>query len=216
MNQSLITECNDWVSSYLRRQAIITRSVKEDEVESFIKILWSAYLNNNKIFVIGNGGSAANASHFAVDLGKGASDALNKAYGSRNKRFKVESLSDNIPWLTALGNDYSYADVFAERLDNEGHAFDVLVGVSVSGTSPNLHKAFLKAGQMNMTRVALTRKSASLKENSIANNCELNIKIDTEEYGICEDAQMSILHAACYYFMAHASELVKQERSTNE
>lgn len=200
----------DWVTAYVERQAHATAAISSRDVACFIDILWMAFKSRRKIFVIGNGGSAANASHFAVDLGKGASDAMCKELGDRNLRFQVESLADNTPWLTALGNDYAYDEVFSQRLDNEGIFGDVLIGTSVSGTSPNLVKAFKKAGVMEMHRVALTRRSAAQLQTSIANECELHIGIDSEEYGICEDAEMSIFHAACYYFINNASELAKE------
>jgi len=69
-----------------------------------------------------------------VDLGKGASDAL-------GKRFRVLSLTDNVGWITALGNDYSYADIFVGQLQNYAREGDVLISISVSGNSPNCVKA---------------------------------------------------------------------------
>jgi len=205
-----IQQTQDWLSCYVNRQAKVTRAIDELDVAKFAGLLWGAFKERRRILVIGNGGSAANASHFAVDLGKGASDALCAFIGSKDRRFRVESLADNTPWLTAISNDYEYADVFSQRIDSICGAGDILVGISVSGTSPNLYNAFSKAGKMGMTRVALTRKTARGKLDSIANECELHIGIDSEEYGIVEDAEMTTLHAVCYYFMENASALAKE------
>ena len=92
------------------------------------------------MFLCGNGGSAALASHLAVDLGKGCSR-------NRPKRFRVLSLNDNMPWLTALANDVSYEDVFVEQLRNFAQPGDVLLAISSSGNSKNILKAVEYANQ---------------------------------------------------------------------
>src|SRR5436305_90656 len=80
-------------------------------VARLISRLRQALAEDRQIFVFGNGGSAANASHFITDLGKGASDKI-------GRRFRCLSLNDNVSWLTALGNDYAYEDVFVRQLEN--------------------------------------------------------------------------------------------------
>ena len=99
-----------------------------------IEKLRVALKEDRQIFVFGNGGSAANASHFATDLGKGASDKV-------GKRFRVLSLNDNVGWMTALANDYAYEDVFVGQLQNYGKPGDLALALSVSGNSPNCVKA---------------------------------------------------------------------------
>ena len=99
-----------------------------------IENLRSALREDRQIFVFGNGGSAANASHFATDLGKGASDKV-------GGRFRVLSRKDNVSWMTALANDYTYEDVFVGQLKNYGKAGDIALGLSVSGNSPNCVEA---------------------------------------------------------------------------
>jgi len=83
-----------WISNYLRAQKAAHDSIPADAVAELIGQLRSALQENRQIFVFGNGGSAANASHFATDLGKGASDKM-------GKRFRVLSLNDNVSWMTA-------------------------------------------------------------------------------------------------------------------
>jgi D-sedoheptulose 7-phosphate isomerase len=91
----------------------------------------------------------ANASHFATDLGKGASDKMSRA-------FRVLSLNDNVSWVTALGNDYSFDDVFVRQLANYGRPGDLVLVMSVSGNSPNLVKAVEWANAKGLKTIALT------------------------------------------------------------
>src|SRR6201993_337481 len=122
-----------WITDYIRTQKAAHDSIPVDAVAHLIEDLRRALAEDQQILVFGNGGSAANASHFATDLGKGASDKV-------GKRFRVLSLNDNVSWMTALGNDYSYGDIFSGQLKNYGRAGDIAMGISVSGNSPNCVK----------------------------------------------------------------------------
>src|SRR5215472_14097940 len=100
-----------WISDYIKAQKAAHDSIPVEAVAQLIELLRQALKEDRQIFVFGNGGSAANASHFMTDLGKGASDKL-------AKRFRVLCLSTDVSWITALGNDYSYDDIFARQLQN--------------------------------------------------------------------------------------------------
>src|SRR6476620_6668738 len=121
----------NWISDYLRQQKAALDSIPVDVVAQLIDKLREAWKEDRKIFVFGNGGSAANASHFVTDLGKGASDSLPKP-------FRCMSINDNTPWITALGNDYHFDEVFTRQLNNFAEKGDILFTMSVSGSSPNL------------------------------------------------------------------------------
>src|SRR5882762_2400421 len=125
---------NGWIERYRQAQQAATGAIPIDAVAKLIDRLRAALAEDRQVFVIGNGGSASNASHFATDLGKGASDKL-------GRRFRVQSLNDNVSWMTALGNDYSYEDVYVRQLMNFGNAGDLLLALSVSGSSPNVVRA---------------------------------------------------------------------------
>src|SRR5215212_10226785 len=125
---------NDWISNYITAQKTALDSVSAVEVAAIIKRLQQALKDDRQIFVFGNGGSAANASHFATDLGKGSSDKV-------GRRFRVMSLNDNVSWMTALGNDYAYEDIFVRQLENYARPGDFVLVMSVSGNSPNVVKA---------------------------------------------------------------------------
>ena len=181
-----------WISNYLRAQKAAHDSIPVDAVAELIGRLRSALQENRQIFVFGNGGSAANASHFATDLGKGASDKM-------GKRFRVLSLNDNVSWMTALANDYAYEDIFVGQLQNYGQPGDLALSLSVSGNSPNCVKALAWAKQHGLHTVALV----GAKRGRMAEIAEQVIVINDTHYGRVEDAQMSICHLLCYAFMEH-------------
>jgi D-sedoheptulose 7-phosphate isomerase len=179
-----------WIAHYLAVQKAAHDSIPVEAVAALIDRLRLALKEDRQIFVFGNGGSAANASHFATDLGKGASDKV-------GKRFRVLSLTDNVSWMTALANDYAYEDVFVGQLQNYAHAGDLALGISVSGNSPNCVKALVWAKRNGLHTVALVGGGRG----RMAEIAEQVIVINDTHYGRVEDAQMSICHLLCYAFM---------------
>ena len=179
----------DWISAYLAAQQKALASLQPETLSPLIATLQEAYKNDAQIFVIGNGGSAANASHFAVDLGKGASDVL-------PRRFRVMSLTDNTAWITALGNDYSYEDIFVRQLMNYARPGDVLIGISVSGNSPNCVRAFDWAKATGIKTMALVGS----KRGQMGELADQLVVIPDGHYGRVEDVQMNILHLLAYAF----------------
>ena len=183
---------NQWISDYARAQKAALDSIPPDAVAQIIQKLRVAVEEDRQIFVFGNGGSAANASHFATDLGKSASDKV-------GKRFRVLSLNDNVSWLTALGNDYAYEEVFVRQLHNYARPGDIAMAISVSGNSPNCVKALEWAKANGLQTIALVGG----KRGRMAEVAEQSIKIDDTHYGRVEDAQMTICHLLCYAFIEH-------------
>ena len=179
-----------WISDYIRAQKAAHDSIPVDAVARVIEDLRTALKEDRQIFVFGNGGSASNASHFATDLGKGASDKL-------GKRFRVLSLNDNVSWMTALGNDYAYEDVFVRQLENYGRPGDIALSLSVSGNSPNCVKALAWAKEHGLRTIALVGG----KRGRMAEIAEQVMVIGDTHYGRVEDAQMGICHMLCYAFM---------------
>jgi D-sedoheptulose 7-phosphate isomerase len=179
-----------WIADYIKAQKAAHDSIPVDAVAQLIEQLRAALKEDRQIFVFGNGGSAANSSHFATDLGKGSSDKV-------GKRFRVLSLTDNVSWMTALGNDYSYEDIFVGQLQNYGRAGDIALGISVSGNSPNCVKALQWAKEHGLHTVALV----GAKRGRMAEVAEKALVINDTHYGRVEDAQMGICHMLCYAFM---------------
>jgi len=179
-----------WIADYLKAQRAAHESIPLEAVEKLIATLRQALTDDRQIFVFGNGGSAANASHFATDLGKGASDKT-------GKRFRILSLNDNVAWMTALANDYAYDEVLVGQLRNYGKPGDIAFGISVSGNSPNCVKAMEWAKQSGLHTVALV----GAKRGRMAELADQAIVINDVHYGRVEDAQMTICHLLCYAFM---------------
>lgn len=119
------------------------------KVHGVIQLLLRAYREDRQVFIIGNGGSAATASHFACDLSKSTIRA------GRN-RFRVIALTDNVPLVTAWANDVGYENVFSEQLANLMNEGDLLIAISGSGNSPNILKAVEEARARGATTIGLS------------------------------------------------------------
>jgi D-sedoheptulose 7-phosphate isomerase len=180
----------DWISDYIKQQKAALESIPVDAVADIIGTFKEALRHDRQIFIFGNGGSASNSSHFITDLGKGASDKL-------GQRFRCLSLNDNISWITALGNDYSYEDVYLRQLQNFARPGDIVMTLSVSGNSPNLVKAIDWAVNNGMYTIALVGG----KRGRLAQLAQKVIVVHSEHYGRVEDAHMGICHMICYAFM---------------
>jgi D-sedoheptulose 7-phosphate isomerase len=181
-----------WIGDYITAQKAALDSIPAGAVVELIEMLRVALVEDRQVFVFGNGGSATNGSHFAVDLGKGASDKL-------NRRFRVLSLNENVGWMTALANDYAYEEVFVGQLQNYARAGDVALALSVSGNSPNCVKALEWAAGHGLQTIALV----GAKRGRMAEIAEHVIVINDTHYGRVEDAQMGVCHLLCYAFMEH-------------
>jgi D-sedoheptulose 7-phosphate isomerase len=179
-----------WIADYLKAQKAAHDSIPVDAVIGLIEKVRAVLKEDRQVFVFGNGGSAANASHFATDLGKGASDKI-------GKRFRVLSLTDNVSWMTALANDYSYEEVFVGQLKNYGKPGDLALSMSVSGNSPNCVKALEWAAKNGLHTVALV----GAKRGRMSEIAEQVIVINDTHYGRVEDAHMGICHLVCYAFV---------------
>ena len=146
--QAKLEAMKQWISDYVQAQKAALDSIPQAKVAGLIERLRQALLENRHIFVFGNGGSAANASHFATDLGKGASDKV-------GRRFRCLSLNDNVSWLTAIGNDYAFEDIFVRQLENYTQPNDLVLALSVSGHSPNVFKAVRWANEHGLETIVL-------------------------------------------------------------
>ncbi|MBI2504856.1 MAG: SIS domain-containing protein [Candidatus Latescibacteria bacterium] len=149
-----------------------------------------------QLFLCGNGGSAATASHLANDLGKGAS------YGKpAARRFRVVALTDNVPWMTALANDVGYESIFAEQLRNLGQEGDLLIAISGSGNSPNVLKAVEVAREQGMRSVGW----CGFGGGKLAGLVDLPVVVGSHHMGRVEDVHAVLMHLICYYFMERDS-----------
>jgi D-sedoheptulose 7-phosphate isomerase len=179
-----------WITRYRDQQQAAIGTIPAETVAKLIDRLRVALDEDKQVFVFGNGGSAANASHFATDLGKGSSDKI-------GRRFRVMSLNDNVSWMSALGNDYAYEDVFVRQLHNYARPGDVVLVLSVSGNSPNVVKAVQWAKENGVFTAALVGG----KRGKLAEIADVAIVVPDVHYGRAEDVHMTVCHMLCYSFM---------------
>ncbi len=142
-------------SGYLGKVKEVLDRLPLEPVEKICQVLYQAYLKGQTVFIFGNGGSAALASHLACDLGKGTHNP-GPAGMSRVQRFKAVALTDSMPMITAWANDANYDDVFAEQLRNFVRPGDVAFGISGSGNSANVLRALELARAAGATTVGVT------------------------------------------------------------
>lgn len=175
---------------YKQRIASVFNDIHDEKIADFIELLLKSRKNKSNIYFIGNGGSAATASHFANDLAFGI---------NTSDPFKAMSINDNVPVLTALSNDHGYEDIFIRQLKVYGKEGDVLVGISASGNSENILRAFKYAASNGILTVALTGFDGG-KMKFVADQ-GLHIPTDMKEYGPAEDAHLVIDHLVSSYLM---------------
>ena len=135
-------------TDYLNRAVT---SVDPDQLDAVIDLLERGRREDRTVFVIGNGGSAANASHFAQDLAKGT-----LASPESEQRLRALSLTDNLPFISAFGNDEGYDRIFDQQLRTFARRADILVAISGSGNSPNILRAVTFARERGMATVGVT------------------------------------------------------------
>lgn len=180
----------DYLEEYIQAHTKALQSIPVDAVEDLINDFKKALEEDRQIFVFGNGGSASNSSHFITDLGKSSSD---KTF----RRFRCLSLNENLSWITAIGNDYAYEDVYLRQLQNYARPGDLVMVMSVSGSSPNLVKAVGWCRQQGVRTVALL----GAQKGKLATLADKQIVIDSTHYGRVEDCHMHICHMICYAFI---------------
>lgn len=161
-----------------------------EQVNRAIQILADARDKGQAIYVCGNGGSAATASHFVCDMVKGASY-------KRPSRFRIMALTDAMPTITAYSNDVTYECVFVEPLRNFAKPGDVVMAISGSGNSPNVLRAVEYANEVGCRTIALTGRDGG----KLGPMASLNIQVPVPHMGRIEDAHMIVCHMMAYYFM---------------
>lgn len=181
----------DFAKAYLEYLQSVLSKIDATEIAGFIETLLEARRKGVSVFMIGNGGSAATASHFANDIAIGTN--------SYEQPFRVISLTDNTPVLTALANDFGYDEIFVRQLQVLAKKDDVLVGISASGNSSNLVKAFEFAKDAGIKTVAITAFDGG-KMKAIADE-GVHVPTEPKEYGPAEDAHMILDHLVGAYLM---------------
>lgn len=160
-------------------------SIDENEIENLLNILVNAYRNDHFIFIIGNGGSAANASHFAQDLSKGT-----RTSHEAPLRVKAMSLTDNTPFITAQANDEGYDTIFEQQLKTFSHNNDILIAISGSGNSPNIINAVEWANNNGLRTVGVTGYDGG----KLKKLTHYNLHVSLNDMCTCESIHSVIFH----------------------
>lgn len=175
------------LKAYLDEEIHVIKSLELNSINTVMNLLEQARIDGKRIFICGNGGSAATASHFCCDFNKGVSE-------NQEKKYNFECLSDNIPTLMAVANDISYDDVFCFPLKNKMKREDILIGISGSGNSMNVIKAMEYAKSIGGITIAIVGYSGG-KMKEIA---DYNIHVNINNMQISEDVHMILDHLMMY------------------
>jgi D-sedoheptulose 7-phosphate isomerase len=172
-----------YVQWYLDEISSILQQLPQDQIAQIIQTLDQARMDRKKIFLIGNGGSAATASHFANDL-------IKSTIIDGKPRMKVIALTDNIPVMLAYANDCGYETIFAEQLDALAEPGDLLVVFSGSGRSPNVIRALDLARQRDLTTIGFTgRDGGDMRE-----RCDICLIAPCQAMEHIEDVHVLLCH----------------------
>jgi D-sedoheptulose 7-phosphate isomerase len=159
-----------------------------DRFDQIGKVLLSAYNNEKQIFIMGNGGSGATASHFACDINKGCCMG-------HDKKFKVLCLNDNIPTILAYANDLSYDKIYVEQLRNFLQPGDVVIGISGSGKSENVLQALSYAKENGAETIGLT----GFDGGKLARIADIPLVARSNDMQKIEDIHMIVIHMLMQY-----------------
>jgi len=182
---------NDYSKSYIDYLSSVLNNISLKDIEKFVEVLLEARERESSIFFIGNGGSAATASHFANDI----------AIGTRTfeKPFRAISLCDNQAVITAISNDDGYEKIFSQQLQVLLKKHDVVVAISASGNSPNLLDAIDIAKKLNTISVGISAFDGGKMKDMV--DVSLHVPTEKGEYGPAEDAHMVLDHLISSYLM---------------
>jgi D-sedoheptulose 7-phosphate isomerase len=172
-------------TQYFKELQRVLITLPKDGIDQIADTLLEVYDAGGTVFLCGNGGSAALASHFACDLGKGT------AYCNAGKRFRVLALTDNLPTLTAWANDSNYEDVFSEQLRNFVQPHDVAFAISGSGNSKNVLNALRVGREAGATTVGIS----GFRGGAMKSLCDLCVIVPSNDMQIIEDLHLSIAHS---------------------
>lgn len=168
------------LNAYREREIAVLNSLDLNSVNQVMNVLEDARLHGKRIFICGNGGSAATASHYCCDFNKGVSE-------NQNDKYNFECLNDNIPTLMAVANDIGYEEVFRFPLKNKMKSGDILIGISGSGNSKNVVNA------MEYAKSIVGYSGGKMKEVA-----DYNIHVNINDMQISEDIHMMLDHMMMY------------------
>lgn len=184
-------EQKNLIKSYFDREIEVMKRLNIDEINAAVQAVWAAYEREAVIYIFGNGGSSATASHFASDFNKGISE-------NKEKKFRFVCLSDNVPMMMAVANDFSYDDVFRVPLMGRLRPTDLVIGISGSGNSKNVIRAVEYAKEVGAPVVGITGyHGGRLRELA-----DYHMDVMDDDMQISEDLHMVFDHMM-YFVLNH-------------
>ncbi|MDO8489309.1 MAG: SIS domain-containing protein [Candidatus Omnitrophota bacterium] len=194
--KKIFTESGDfkpYFHGYLDYLVLILKSLDEADIERFTEVLNLARLKGKTIFLAGNGGSAATATHMANDLG---TDTLK--YSKGKSAFRAQALTGNVSVMSAVANDEGYENIFVNQLRVHYRKGDLFIGISASGNSPNVVKAarWVK-GKGGKVLAMVGFDGGQLKR--VADEV-IHVRSNKSEYGVVEDVHMIMDHLMASWF----------------
>jgi D-sedoheptulose 7-phosphate isomerase len=176
-------------SDYMTRLQTEISRVDRAAVERWAKLIYDAWDHGRYVFIMGNGGSGTTASHMCEDLGKSTlPESL--LHDESRKRLKVLSLTDNVGWIMAVGNDLAYDQIFVQQLMNFGSAGDLVLAISGSGNSPNVLNAVDWANRHGLITFGLTGYGGGkLKQMQ-----QDGLHVDLQDMGMVESIHLCLFH----------------------
>ena len=188
-----LVDAATFARDYFARLKAVMDRVDLGQVAVFVAELERAYREDRQIFIVGNGGSAATASHMACDLAK---TVLGQQPDPTTRRFRVMALTDNVPLITAIANDVGYEHVFTEQLARFACRGDVLVVITGSGNSPNVVNAVRMARERGLRTAGLL----GFDGGQVLPLLDTPLLIPDFSYGFVEDLHMVLDHLTTAYF----------------
>jgi D-sedoheptulose 7-phosphate isomerase len=184
MYESDIVDAGTAAFNYLTDLTGVLQRVPREPLARAISALLDARAHGRRVYVFGNGGSAATASHFVCDL-------IKTAHVPGFAPFRAFALTDSIPLMTALANDHDYAETFARMLEALVEPNDVVVGISASGNSPNVVDGLVLANRLGARSIALL----GFDGGAAMNAASIAVHVPCSHYGLAEDTHSAICHA---------------------
>ena len=176
-------EQKNLIKSYFDREIEVIKRLNIEDINAAVQAIWAAYEREATIYIFGNGGSAATASHYVCDFNKGISE-------KKEKKFNFVCLNDNYPMMMAVANDISYDEVFRYPLINKLKPTDLVIGISGSGNSKNVIRAVEYAKEIGAPVVGITGyHGGKLKELA-----DYHMDVMEDDMQISEDLHMIFDH----------------------
>ena len=179
----MVNDYREQIRQYIEMEKRVLDSLAENDINEVMNVLERARLARKRIFICGNGGSASTAAHLECDFNKGISY-------TQEIKYNMECLSDNVPMMMAVANDFSYDDIFVVPLKNKMKPGDVLIGISGSGNSENVIRAFTYANEIGAETIAFTGYSGG----KLKKMAKYNIHVQVDNMQITEDIHLVLNH----------------------